>query len=463
MVNPPVLVMPNFSEEFIVETDTLGIGIGAVLMQGGHPIAFISKALSLKHQALSVYEKELLAIVYAVTKWHHYLNGRHFSIKTDHQSLKHLLQQRINFPAQHAWLTKLMGYDYDISYKRGRENVVAYALSRMNIGELLSLAVSSISVGIMEQIQKSWETDPHLVNLIQQLKGQEKRDSPYSWKNDQLIRRGRLVVGSDRDLQIKLIKLFHEGGLEGPSGMQATLKRISTVLFWKGMERQVRNFIRGCDICQRFKYDNTASPGLLQPLPIPSTAWTQVTMDFIEGLPHSGGVDVILVVVDRLTKYAHFMGLKHPYTAVTVAKVYINQVFKLHGLPTSIVSDRDPVFTSIFWQEMFKIQGVNLQLSTAYHPQTDGQSEVVNRCLETYLRCVAGDQLKTWFRCLSLAEWWYNSTYHTSIHTTPFEALYGYPPPIHLPYFPGTSLVNQVHLQLEAREEMLHLLKHYLK
>ena len=155
MINPPVLVMPNFSEEFIVETDTLGIGIGAVLMQGGHPIAFISKALSLKHQALSVYEKELLAIVYAVTKWHHYLNGRHFSIKTDHQSLKHLLQQRINFPGQHAWLTKLMGYDYDISYKNGRENVVADALSRMNTGELLLLAVSSISVGLMEQIQKS--------------------------------------------------------------------------------------------------------------------------------------------------------------------------------------------------------------------------------------------------------------------------------------------------------------------
>ena len=137
--------------------------------------------------------------------------------------------------------------------------------------------------------------------------------------------------------------------------MQATIKRISTILFWKGMKKQVRHFIRSCDVCQRFKYDNTAPAGLLQPLPIPSNAWTHVSMDFIEGLPLSGGVDVILVVVDRLTKYAHFVGLRHPYTATIVAKAYIDHIFKLHGLPISIVSDRDPIFTSNFWQELFKM------------------------------------------------------------------------------------------------------------
>ena len=145
-----------------------------------------------------------------------------------------------------------------------------------------------------------------------------------------------------------------------------------------------------------------------------------------------------------------------------MAKAYIEHIFKLHGLPISIVNDRDPVFTSNFWQELFKMQGVSLHLSTAYHPQTDGQSEVVNRCLETYLRCVTGDQPKSWSGWLSLAEWWYNSNYHSSLHVTPFEALYGYKPPIHLPYFPGLSLVNEVDLQLQAREEMLQLLKHHL-
>ena len=118
MTSPPVLALPDFSQPFIVETDASGRGIGAVLMQGGHPLAYISKALSPKHQGLFVYEKELFAIVYAVSKWQHYLYGRHFIIRTDHHSLKYLLQQRITFPGQHSWLTKLMGYDYEVVYKK---------------------------------------------------------------------------------------------------------------------------------------------------------------------------------------------------------------------------------------------------------------------------------------------------------------------------------------------------------
>ena len=462
MISLPVLALPDFTQDFIIETDALGTGIGAVLMQKGHPLAYISKALSAKHQGLSMYENELFAIVYAVSKWHQYLSGRHFTIRTDHHSLKYLLQQRITFPGQHSWLTKLMGYDYDICYKKGKDNVAADALSRLHSGELIAMAVSSIPSELLREIQGSWESDSKLSLLISQLKLQALPHSPYAWEDNQLIRKGRLVVGENEQLQFKIIKMFHEGSLGGHSGMQATVKRLAIVLYWKGMEQQVRQVIRECDVCQRYKYDNFAPAGLLQPLPIPFIAWTQVSMDFIEGLPLSGGKEVILVVVDRLTKYAHFIGLKHPYTASTVAQNYIDYVFKLHGLPNIIVSDRDAVFTSQFWKELFRIQGVDLRMFTAYHPQTDGQTEAVNRGLKTYLRCMAGEQPKSWAKWLSLAEWWYNSTYHSAINLTPFEALYGYSPPIHLPYLAGSSTVHQVDLQLQEREEMMQLLKYHL-
>lgn len=146
---------------------------------------------------------------------------------------------------------------------------------------------------------------------------------------------------------------------------------------------------------------------------------------------------MILVVVDRFSKYAHFRALGHPYTSLSVAQLFMDNVFKLHGLPNSIVSDRDATFLSDFWRELFTLQGVDLQFSSAYHPQTDGQTEVVNRGLETYLRCICSECPNSWSKYLSLAEWWYNTNHHSSVNHTPFEVLYGYPPPLHLPYLPG--------------------------
>lgn len=133
-----------------------------------------------------------------------------------------------------------------------------------------------------------------------------------------------------------------------------------------------------------------AYPGLLQPLPVPSRAWEHITMDFIEGLPKSGGKEVIFVVVDRFTKYAHFIALSHPYMASQIAQLFLDNICKLHGNPISITSDRDPVFTSLFWKELFKGLGVQIKLSSAYHPQTNGQMERLNKCLEGYLRCITG-------------------------------------------------------------------------
>jgi hypothetical protein len=139
-------------------------------------------------------------------------------------------------------------------------------------------------------------------------------------------------------------------------------------------------------------------------------------MDFIVGLPKSGNKSFIMVVFDRLSKYAHFCALQHPFTTSTVTQLFMDQVFMLHGMPHYIVSNRDPNFTSNFWQELFKLQGTQLHLITTYNPQTDGQTEIVNKCLETYLRCLASERKNQWAQWSPLAEWWYNTSYHKILH-----------------------------------------------
>jgi transposase InsO family protein len=172
-----------------------------------------------------------------------------------------------------------------------------------------------------------------------------------------------------------------------------------------------------------------ANPGLLQPIPVPQGPWSVITKDFVSGLPKSGGKDVLMVVIDKFTKYCHLLTLSHPFKAAEVAQIFLDSVYKLHGLPSSIITDRDPLFTSCFWQELMKALNVKLNFSTSYHPQTDGQSERLNQCIENYLRCMAFQRPKKWAKWVPMAEWWYNTNFHTAIKTTPFEALYGYTPP----------------------------------
>ena len=165
--------------------------------------------------------------------------------------------------------------------------------------------------------------------------------------------------------------------------------------------------------------------GLLQPLPIPNQVWDDITMDFIKGLPRSHGFDSILVAVDRLSKYSHFIELKHPFTAQFAALMFPKEVVRLHGIPRSIISDWDKVFMRSFWRELFSLQWFELERSMAYHPQTDGQSEVVNRGLKIYLHCFTMDKPSQWSTWLTWVEYHYNTAMHSSIGTSPFQALYG--------------------------------------
>ena len=178
-------------------------------------------------------------------------------------------------------------------------------------------------------------------------------------------------------------------------------------------------------------------------------------MDFVEGVPRVNGKSVILTVVDRFSKYAHFMPLAHPYTATLVARVFFDEVVRLHGMPASIVSDRDTVFTSSFWRELFRLSGVKLQYSTAFHPQSDGQSEATNKIIMMYLRCLTGDRPRQWLRWLPWAEYCYNSSYQASLKTSPFRVVYGRDPPTIAAYGPGDSKLPTVEQQMLERDEFL--------
>lgn len=209
----------------------------------------------------------------------------------------------------------------------------------------------------------------------------------YSLKDGLIWYKHRIWVGSNTSIQAKILSALHSSAIGGHSGYEATYKRVKQLFAWPKFKQTIQAFVAQCTICQQAKHERVAYPGLLAPLPIPEGAWQMVTLDFIEGLPKSNSYNCILVVVDKFSKYAHFLPLSHPFTALQVATLYMNNIFKLHGLPEAMVSDRDKVFTSHIWQELFRLLGINLRMSSAYHPQTDGQTERVNQCLETYLRC----------------------------------------------------------------------------
>jgi hypothetical protein len=195
-----------------------------------------------------------------------------------------------------------------------------------------------------------------------------------------------LYLSKQSKLKSTVLSELHATPTTEHSGFTKTYDRVKRSFFWEGMKQDICKFVAECEVCQRNKGETVKSLGTLQPLPIPPAIWKDISMEFITGLPKSWNKSVIMVVVDLLSKYAHFFALHHPFTTSTVAQNFMDQVFMLHGLPNSIVSDRDPTFTRKFWQELFKLQGTQLHLSSAYHPQTDGQMEVINKCLETYLR-----------------------------------------------------------------------------
>lgn len=267
LTTAPVLRMPNFSEMFVVECDASGFGVGAVLMQQNHPIAFMSKGLKGRQLSLSTYDRELLAILLAVRAWRQYLLGRSFLIRTDQRSIKYILDQRMGIESQNNWLHKLVDYSFKVEYKKGIENSAADGLSRRE-DECSNKGVTLIVPKWLDDAKSMVAQSLYFLKLKDQWRQGTLATEKYKLRNELWFYKGRVLVDANSEFCKKILHDFHSSPAGGHSGYHKTLKKVRAVFWWEGMKHTIKTFIRECDICQRNKQGNTHPAGLLQPLPI---------------------------------------------------------------------------------------------------------------------------------------------------------------------------------------------------
>jgi len=301
-----VLALPDFSAPCVVETDALGSGMGAVLTQGGHPLAYFSKQFCPKLLNSSTYVCELAAITAAVRKWCQYLLGHYFIILMDHRSLRELMNQTIQTPEQHRYLACLLGFDYTIQYRAGRSNVVADALSRVMEGQTASLYLLSMPQFVfLDDLRKELASLATFLDLHDRIQEDPMAYTDYTLTEGLILHRGGIWLPSNSSFIKLLLEEFHQSPTGGHMGVQKTLHRLQDNFIWPSIKEDTPNFIAGCVTCRHTKYDNCKPAGLLCPLPILTRPWKDLSMDFITGLPAYRNNTCIFVVVDRFSKGLH--------------------------------------------------------------------------------------------------------------------------------------------------------------
>ncbi|KAJ9529550.1 hypothetical protein QJQ45_013935, partial [Haematococcus lacustris] len=410
LTTAPVLIAPDPTQPYTLRCDASGIGIGAVLTQGTGPaervVAYHSRKLLPAERNYPTHEQELLSLVEALKVWRHYLLGVNFTLLTDNWANKHLqTQPRLDSKRQARWMEVLQQYNCQIDHIPGKHNVVADALSRRPDYHVTSITTLLVLAGKARQ----FEIEGSLL-----------------YHTGRGLRRLYIPAGP---LRTDLLREAHDIPISGHLGRDKTYHRLSRHFFWPRMSASVHDYVRTCNSCQRSKTNTSKPIGLLQPLPIPQHRWEQVSLDLITQLPvSSAGNDAIVVFVDKLTKMIHAVPTTTSITAPALARLFFDNVFRLHGLPKVIVSDRDPRFTSAFWQELFRLTGTHLNMSTANHPQTDGQTERANRTLEDMLRNFVSPHHDDWDEHLTAAEFAYNASVQASTGFSPFRLNSGQEP-----------------------------------
>jgi hypothetical protein len=283
VTSPPILRLLDFTKDFIVECNASGSSLGAVLMQEGYPIAFIIQALKGRALLLSTYDKELLSLVSAVQKWHPYLLGGPFRFKTDQQAFKYLLEQKVATVPQQRWISKLIGYDFIIKYKRGTENRVADALSRQFDPSPGSLEVSISLISFptptwVEELKDSYAQDLEAHSILLSFQRNQPGPKCFSVQRGMLLKKGRLWLVKNSPFQGQVLEFIHSNPTTGHSDFHKTLQREKMDFIWKGIRQDIKKFVRKCVVCQVSKLETIHPPGLLQPLPIPSRVLSNISM-----------------------------------------------------------------------------------------------------------------------------------------------------------------------------------------
>ncbi|KAL0553629.1 hypothetical protein IC582_007529 [Cucumis melo] len=447
LVTAPVLTVPDGSGSFVIYSDASKKGLGCVLMQQGKVVAYALRQLKSHEQNYPTHDLELAAVVFALKIWRHYLYGEKIQIFMDHKSLKYFFTQKELNMRQRRWLELVKDYDCEILYHPGKANVVADALSRKvshlatlitrqaplhrdleraeiagSVGAVtMQLAQLTVQPTLRQRIIDAQSNDPYLVEKRGLAEAGKVVEFSISSDGGLLFER-RLCVPSDSAVKTELLSEAHSSPFSMHPGSTKMYQDLKRVYWWRNVKREVAEFVSTCLVCQQVKAPRQKPTGLLQPLSIPKWKWENVSMDFITGLPRTlRGFIVIWVVVDRLTKSAHFVPGKSTYTASEWAQLYMSEIVRLHGVPVSIVSDRDARFTSKFWKSLQTVMCTRLDFSTAFHPQTDGQTKHLNQVLEDMLRACALEFPGSWDSHLHLMEFAYNNSYQATIGMAPFE------------------------------------------
>lgn len=491
----PILEHFDPEKPCIVETDASDFAIAGVLSQKGedgklHPVAFHSRRMTPPEMNYEIHDKELLAIVDCFARWRRYLEGSKHRIEvfSDHQNLAYFTTTKVLNRRQARWAQDLAGYRFIINYRPGKLNGKADVLSRLlqyrpEKGGDEDQPITSVLKE--HHFQQPPDAPPH-VRKANAIKAR-RRDGPsflvssarlasipvVRWTDDfirkvkeaaandeeyqkalatpmkdveiqdgLLYRKGLLWVPNDAALKLGIFQSEHDTMVAGHMGMDRTTDLIRRNFWWPGMEEAIRDYVRGCAECQQNKNPRHGVFGLLQTLEIHWKPWQSVSMDFITDLPLSNGCDSIWVMVDPFTKMAHFVPLKvDGKKTEDLIRIFAREYWRLHGIPLDIISDRDSRFTAHLWKDFLKLVGVKTRMSTAFHPQTDGQTEIINQLLEMYLRAFVNYEMANWVDLLPMAEFAYNNAKTSTIGMTPFYANYGYHPSAHNPPA-GTSVKN---------------------